>query len=183
MKKLHCLAAIILGMAVATVQAAPASRDSVEKLLQIQNFDRALDDQLKTLPTTVRNELRYAPLKEIPADKQAQVDAVLDRYVDELVAYTDNPTVRAATHYLSVQNVQRIYTQEEVDALIQFYNTPVGKRIVEKMPRYITATMVVSMNMVKDRMIDFQRQRRRAFEGELRQILCDGDNDCQLSRK
>lgn len=80
------------------------------------------------------------------------------------MAYTDNPIVRAATHYLFLKNVQRVYTQEEVDALIQFYNTPVGKRIVEKMPSYITATMVVSMNMVKDRMIDFQRQRRCAFE-------------------
>lgn len=63
-------------MEIATVQAAPASRDSVEKLLQIQNFDRALDYQLKTVPTRVRNQLRYAPLKEIPADKQAQVDAI-----------------------------------------------------------------------------------------------------------
>jgi hypothetical protein len=52
----------------------------------------------------------------------------------------------------------KTYTVQELRDIIAFYETPTGKKVVEKMPTLLQQAMVVSMGRVQKSMPEFQRK-------------------------
>jgi hypothetical protein len=116
----------------AVVAQAAASSASVEKLLTVMKVEKQLDlmytQTLPTMQAGMRNALAQQ-LGNAEADKAAQtiapkVNAVIR---DELSWSKLKPEF--------VQVYAETFSQAEIDAMIQFYSTPTGAGLVDKMPQ------------------------------------------------
>ena len=126
-------AALAVSLAsMAAPAAAAASAASVERLLSVMKVEKQLDLMYtQTLPA-MQAGMREALAKQVgsaEAEKAAQAIApkVNAAIRDELSWKKLKPEF--------VQVYAETFTQAEIDAMIQFYSTPTGAGLVDKMPQ------------------------------------------------
>lgn len=174
--KTRLMCASVLCVAAGLAQAAPASKASVEKLFDVQNFDKMMDDPAKAMPASAA--LMQQSMPDVPADKRQKVQSIINRYMSDYMREVSEKSTRAEIRRVAVEGVQKVYTQEEVDAMIAFYGSPVGRSITAKMPQYIEATMTPMMDVMQSKMQAFQQKNGAKMQREINQAVC-GKNTCQ----
>ncbi|ASK27879.1 hypothetical protein BG910_09160 [Neisseria chenwenguii] len=156
--------------------AAPASKVSVERLFEVQGFDKLMDDTNKKMPETMMDlPAIQSKLAGVPADKQTAVRKVVTRYLTESLQSMTDKKGRKELRDLSIAATQKVYTQEEVDALTKFYESPTGRSIMAKMPQYLDAIMQPMMAMMQKNMQAFRQQKEPAMNREINRIICGKD--------
>ena len=113
-------------------------------------------------------------LKDAPADKRPQLEAALKNHANQIAAEINTPKVRAQLRKATMEGIKTVLTQEEVDALIGFYGTEVGQSILDKMPRYLEATMNPMMIILTEK-YEKSNQNEKLVR-EIQQIMCGGKN-------
>ena len=113
-------------------------------------------------------------MKDAPADKRPQLEAALKNHANQIAAEINTPKVRAQLRKTTMEGIKTVLTQEEVDALIGFYGTEVGQSILDKMPRYLEATMNPTMNIIAEK-YEKSNQNEKLVR-EILQIMCSGKN-------
>lgn len=167
--RLICAAGLCL--AAGLVQAAPASKASVEKLFDVQNFNKMMDDTAKAMPASVAASVQQS-IPDIPADKRQKVQDIINRYVTDYMNTVIDKRTQAEIRRVAVEGVQKVYTQEEVDALIAFYGSPTGRSITVKMPQYLEATMMPIVNVMQRKTQAFQQKNGAKMQREINQAVC-----------
>jgi uncharacterized protein len=106
------------------------SEKSVLQLLQVMHTHQIMDNASAQMDETMRNSMKQAnqgqlnPEQEkIREDSQAKLVAIIK---DELNWSTIEP--------LLVQAYQGTFTQEEVNAMLSFYDSPIGQSVGAKLP-------------------------------------------------
>lgn len=117
------------------------SNESVSKLMQVLHVDdviegmlieqQQLSDAVSTLPTSLPktdNKVTSIFSRKV----QQQMQQVLEKYSSVFAKQIDVPKQRQAmlTAYQTV--AKQRYTQAEVNALIAFYDNPMGQQILQK---------------------------------------------------
>ena len=120
-------------------------------------------------------------LKDAPADKRPQLEAALKNHANQIAAEINTPKVRAQLRKAALDGMKTVYTQEEVNALIGFCSTAVGQSIMDKMPRYLEATMNPTMNIIAEK-YEKSNQNEKLVR-EIQQIMCSGKNPAQACAK
>ena len=160
--------------------AAPPSDASLKRLFEIQRMDALLDQSLQRVEGMMLSNPNIQNfLKDAPADKRPQLEAALKNHANRMVAEINTPKVRAQLRKATMDGVKTVLTQEEVDALIGFYGTEVGQSILDKMPRYLEATMNPMMTIITEK-YEKSNQNEKLVR-EIHQIMCGGKNpapDC-----
>lgn len=119
-------------LSAAALAQAAASTASVEKLLQVMKVEKQLDlmytQTLPTMQAGMRNALSQQ-LGAAEAEKTAQT-----------IAPKVNAVIREELSWSKlkpefVQVYSETFSQPEIDAMIQFYSTPTGAGLVDKMPQ------------------------------------------------
>ena len=159
--------------------AAPPSDASLERLFEVQKMDALLDQSLQSVGGIVLSDPNVQNLwKDAPEDKRPQLEAVLKKYTTQLIAEINTPQVRAQLHKAALEGIKTVYTQEEVNALIDFYGTTVGQSILNKMPRYLETTMGPIINIINE------KYEKSGYDKdlirEIHQIMCGGKNPDQV---
>lgn len=175
--KTRLMSAAVLCLAAGLVQAAPADKASVEKLFEVQNFDKMMDDTAKAMPAAVAASVQQT-MPDVPADKRQKVQSIVNRYITGYMREVNDKNTRSEIRRVAVEGVQKVYTQEEVDAMIAFYGSPVGRSITAKMPQYLEATMTPMMNVMQSKMQAFQQKNGAKMQREINQAVC-GKNTCK----
>ncbi|KPN71252.1 DUF2059 domain-containing protein [Neisseria sp. 83E34] len=158
--------------------AATPSDASLERLLEVQQFDKILDDSFKSIPAVASNTLVLKQaLDQVPAEKQDAVKAKVDQYIQKMTKNLDNKKTRAEIRRLTIQSVRTIYTQEEVDTLIAFYSTPIGQSINAKTPRYMEVVMTTIPAVFERDFEKFDQKYGPKLKRDINQIVC-GKNVC-----
>ena len=162
--------------------AATPSDESLERLYQVQKMDTLLDQSFQSMESIVLSDPNAQKfLKDAPEDKRPQLEAVLKKYATQSIAEINTPQVRAQLRKAALDGTKTVLTQEEVNALIGFYSTAVGQSILDKMPRYLEATMNPTMAIIADK---YKKSNQNAnLVREIRQIMCDGKNPAQACAK
>lgn len=120
-------------------------------------------------------------LRDAPVDKRPQLEAVLKNHANRIVAEINTPQVRAQLRKAALDGTKTVLTQEEVNALIGFYSTAVGQSILDKMPRYLEATMNPTMAIIADK---YKKSNQNAnLVREIQQIMCSGKNPAPACTK
>jgi hypothetical protein len=101
----------------------------------------------------------------ITADRQA----VLDRMRAKMVAAYDDGLKSQAMQMIMVRAYQATYTQDEVDGLIAFYQSPAGQALINKAPLMMQNT-VEEMRVLMRPIIQRFAQIRREGEQELKAL-------------
>ena len=158
--------------------AATPSDESLERLYQVQKMDALLDQTFQSVEGIVLSDPKVQDfLKNAPEDKRPQLEAVLKKYTTQLIAEINTPQVHAQLHKATLDGIKTVYTQEEVNALIDFYGTAVGQSILAKTPRYLEATMNPILSIITEKYEKSSQNTNLARE--IRQIMCNGKNPDQ----
>ena len=176
MMKLKTLLLPVAALALcANAFAAPLSDASLERLFEVQKMDALLYQSFQSMEGIVLSDPNVQKfLKDAPEDKRPQLEAVLKKYANQSIAEINTPQVRAQLRKATMEGIKTVLTQEEVDALIGFYGTEVGQSILDKMPRYLEATMNPTMNIIAEK-YEKSNQNEKLVR-EILQIMCSGKN-------
>ena len=176
MMKLKTLFLPVAALALcANAFAAPPSDASLERLFEVQKMDALLYQSFQSMEGIVLSDPNVQKfLKDAPEDKRPQLEAVLKKYANQSIAEINTPQVRAQLRKATMEGIKTVLTQEEVDALIGFYGTEVGQSILDKMPRYLEATMNPTMNIIAEK-YEKSNQNEKLVR-EILQIMCSGKN-------
>lgn len=148
MRQIFLAAALVLTCASAF--AAEPSINSIERLFVAINAEAVRQTGLRE----IRNHLQ--PFMDKAIDT-TQLSPTARKEVEPLLADLERRIEAIILEELSwdrmkgamIRIYQETFTQEEVDSLIAFYESPTGKLVTEKMPIVLRRTLVVS----QDRML------------------------------
>lgn len=139
MRKSLCL--LWLAALPLAVQAAPPSDDSLRTLFEATKAESLMDSIYGSLESSLRQAMQQASAgRTLTPEQQKVLDLAPQRL--STVMRTELSWARLLPMQMAIY--RETFTQEEVDGLIAFYRSPVGRSFVDKMPlatqRAIAAT-------------------------------------------
>lgn len=112
---------------------------SIARLAQISHFDESFKDGFKTgimtsLTARLNADAKFQKLS--PTQQQAYKNA-LDNFGAKIIQDLNTPEMTQKGLMVFKETTKKYYSQEEVDAMINFYQTPIGQSIVIKQSQAI----------------------------------------------
>ena len=125
-------AVVVAAVSFGSLAHAAASVASVEKLLQVMKVEKQLDLMYtQTLPA-MQQGMRQALTQQVGA---AEADKASQSIAPKVNAVIREELSWAKLRPEFVQVYAETFSQAEIDAMIQFYSTPTGAGLVDKMPQ------------------------------------------------
>ncbi len=129
MRKLLLL--LITLLCVSTGHAAPPSDESVNRLLTTIKAERTIDSAMANMENYLRQVVPTMPkAKQLTPDQLGAIDTMMVKMVKLMREEMSWEKMRP----IYVQIYQESLSQEEVDGMIAFYQSPAGAAFIEKMP-------------------------------------------------
>jgi hypothetical protein len=120
--------------------AAPPSDQSINQLLQLTKVDQQVDSVFTQMAGLLKTSIQQATKgKPLSPDEQA----ILDRQQAKMTGVLKEELSWEKMKDLYVQVYRETFSQEEIDGLIAFYQTPVGQSFVSKQPELTKRTMTI----------------------------------------
>lgn len=121
------------------VLAEPASQESIDRLLKAANAEQMLTTIHAQLEGTMKQAMTQAlKSQDAGADAQQYADAFSKKMSEELKTELSWEKMRDLYRQVYAES----FTQEEVDGLIAFYESPAGKAFIAKMPVVMQKSML-----------------------------------------
>lgn len=163
MKKL--LALVLACSLSSVVHAAVPTAESIERLLALMQAEKLLEGLRPQIDGVMKTSMEQA-LQGKPVTPAEQ--AILDNFRSKAVAIVQSELTMAKLKPMYIDIYAKNFTQEEVDGLIAFYETPVGQAYVAKMP----AVMQMIMAEMPQRLNPMMRQMQKAAD-DMKKELAD----------
>ena len=125
--------------------AAPPSDASIEQMLKAARSEEMMDQMMTQMMNGMEQGMQQALKGQTPTPAQK---AKMDEFRNKLSALMHEELSFAKMKDLYMQVYRESFTQEEVNGILAFYNSPAGKAFVEKMP----AAMQKSATLAQARM-------------------------------
>ena len=136
---------------------APASEESIDRLLAGAKVEKLLDTMLVNVDQVMRRSMEASmPGQQLSPEQRRVIDATATSFVQVMREEMTWDKMRP----LYVQIYQESFTQEEIDGLIAFYESPAGVAFVEKMP----FVMQKSMSIMQSRMAPMMEKMKAAMK-------------------
>ena len=171
-----CVAALAL-LAAAPAWAEPASAESVQKMMRVMKVESQYDSALGSTLQMMRDQMVNSIPKHanISTEQRAQIEAVIQnawqKYQERLAGDAElRKTVFASFQQLA----QKHYTQQEVDALIGFYDSPLGQSILDKQGMIIGEFTQSVPAILDTRIQSMTREIMREMNAEIHRIVNQG---------
>lgn len=118
---------------VAAVRGAEPTAEAVNRLMEPSHVDEMLVQALKQMDNGIRTAMEQgAAQAQQGKELTAAQKAALAKCQDKVSAMIQDELSLNKTKDLYVKAYQATFTQEEIDGIVAFYNTPAGKALVEK---------------------------------------------------
>lgn len=131
--------------------AAPPSAASVERLFEATRLKSVIDDMRNEMDKRTKETMKLSLAHERVSPKEQKV---LDEYVEKMAALLHETLNWEKFKPLYTQVYLESFTQEEIDGLLAFYESPAGRAYINKMP----GVMKKTMDIAYERMIPLQRE-------------------------
>jgi uncharacterized protein len=148
----------LLALQPAFADNAKPTEESVKHLFEAMHTGEALkeafahmDDMLRTSMKDVNSRPLNAEQQKIRDETRAKVVALMQQQLDW--SRTLEP--------IMVESYRDTFTQQEVDALLRFYGTPIGKSVADKLPA------------ASQQMMQLMQQRIRGMMPQIQEIVRD----------
>lgn len=138
---------------VTTINAQAQPTDAaLDKLIKVLHIDKMIDEMLAQRQQAA-NMMKELP-QELPTDENAgifsrhvqkQLKNIFVKYSTLLGQQLDQPISKQQLQQAYQAIAKKTYTQAEVDALNQFYETPMGQRILSKQSQVSSEFVQVMM--------------------------------------
>lgn len=136
--------------------ASPARADDATKSAKAEELMQLTqgDQMMKMMEPMIKGMMAQAD-KDMPAEQRARAGDFQEKLL-ALMAVSLNKAKPALTKIYT-----DTYTEEELDGILTFYKSPVGKSLIQKMPEVMQRSMPVMMQM----MSDLQPELKKMMEG------------------
>lgn len=134
------LLAITFALITPVAMATQPSDDSVRELMEVTDARELMEGAMAQADQMMRASMEQTMQgKEISTEDRK----VLDDMRAQMVAVLEEELGWAALEPMFIDVYQRSFSQSEVDAMLEFYNSDAGKAVVAKMPLVMQNTMGV----------------------------------------
>jgi hypothetical protein len=149
---------ILLLLAVLTFSistpAAPPSDQSINQLLQLTKVDKLVDSVFTQMDDMMKASIQQATKgKPVSAEEQA----IMDKQQTKMIGIMKEELSWEKMKGLYVQVYRETFSREEIDGLIAFYQTPVGRSFVDKQPELMKRTMAIMQQRMAPMMQRIQK--------------------------
>jgi hypothetical protein len=142
------LAFISLTAALAQQPSDPATKEDVQKLFEVQNSRKTFDSIMTVMKQQMPAVTRAAIAKQLPnatPEETARLNAFMSDSLEKMFQNMPFDELMQA----SMPVYQHHFTHGEMQKLIQFYASPVGKKLLAEMPAIISEQMQASAPIIQ----------------------------------
>ncbi len=138
----------------ATAHAAPPTEASINRLLDDSQADKVLDaikPQLQNMMKQMEQQAQNG--KALSAADQK----VVDKFRDRVISIMNKNLTMAVLKPQYVRVYAQNFSQEEIDGMIAFYESPTGKAVVTKLPIVMQSVMAEMPKTLAPMMQEMQK--------------------------
>jgi len=147
---MHRFAALALSLLLpAAAWAAPPSDEQVDRLLELAGVERELERMLPQLEATQEQMVRRMLPQPADPEREAAASRALEasrQSMRRMLAWE-----RLRPLYLDIY--RRSYEAEDLEAIIAFYQSPAGQRLLEKQPVLVQNTLAAIQGLVEPELL------------------------------
>lgn len=148
MKKLLLVPLLIISQYAFTADDS-AKRAELEKMFALTNMDSMMDGMYAQMGAMFEQMVAQ---QNIPAQEQEAAK----KYFVKMEALLREEMGWSKMKEPVMEAYARVYTVDELKAINEFYSTPAGKKMIEKMPQLMQETMQISQAMAQKLIPKFQ---------------------------
>jgi hypothetical protein len=141
----NILATLALACASLGAYAATPSPQSIEKLLSLTQAEKMLDSMKAQLDKPIQLTQKNAMKGRPPSPEEQKV---LNKFSANANKIIGNAMTMERFKPLYIKHYGQVFSQEEVDGMIAFYQSPAGKAMVTKMPQLMQSLMDATPEML-----------------------------------
>jgi hypothetical protein len=141
------------GLAQDTSASAPASKEDIERYLQAMHTHDMMLNMMDAMAKPMHQMVHDQYLKDkgkLPADFETHMNKVMDDMMKDMPF---DEMMQAA-----VPTYQKHFTKGDIDALVAFYSSPTGQKLLREMPAIMGESMQAMMPIIR-RSMDAMNQR------------------------
>lgn len=145
----YILGLMMLVLMSMSAAAEPAKSDTVARLLQVSGAAAMMDGAYAQMDAMQKQLIASM---NISADKKQAVQRFSERYAVLVQEELSWDKIKKPL----IDIYSKVYTEDEVKTIIDFYESPVGQKVVQKNPELMQASMQLMQQMMMDLMPKIQ---------------------------
>jgi uncharacterized protein len=142
-----CLACPLLGIAQQSAADAPASKEDIDRYFQVMHLQDTMK-QVMDIMTKQTHQMVHAQIVKsavnLPPDFEARMNKMTD---DELKNFPVEEMLQAM-----IPVYQKHWTKRDVDAMVTFYSTPTGQKVLRELPATMAEGMQAMQPIIEKKM-------------------------------
>ena len=124
------------------VQAVEPSDESIDRLLEVTQSRRTIDAMLQQMESMLKPMFEQAAdTKSLSAEKRAEAEQSMASFAEKMKPILAEALAWDKLKAQSAKVYKETFSQEDIDGLIAFYESPTGKVFIEKMPLVMQKSM------------------------------------------
>src|SRR5712692_7837086 len=159
-----CIALPVFGSAQQAAADAPASKEDIERYFQVMHLRDTMKQMMDTMTKQMR-QMTHAQISKDAANLPSDFETRMNKMVEDQLK--DFPMEEMLQAMIPVY--QKHWTKGDVDAMVEFYSSPTGQKILKDMP----ATMAEAIQSVQPIMQKQMTTMMERVELEVAQLAKD----------
>lgn len=158
------ICALLVGYAARAAEVSDERMQLAGKLMSLMNVDKAIPQAFKQ----VRNSLLPGMLKEmnIPPQEREKAEKVQNEIFD--IYEKEFNWEKLKDDYISIY--AETFDEKELQGLVDFYSSPVGKKIIAKQPELMQQSMQVMQKQLKTILPKIRQKMEELKKAELQKL-------------
>ncbi|HWX15164.1 MAG TPA: DUF2059 domain-containing protein [Chthoniobacterales bacterium] len=133
--KIQFYIALAVTSAVAVAQSAPPTDESIKQMLTVMHVEKMLDQMFLQMDAAMKSGMEQGLQQSLHGQElNAAQKAAIEKFKEKLSATMKDELSFAKMQDIYLQAYRDTFTQEDVTSITAFYNSPIGKTVVEKIP-------------------------------------------------
>lgn len=141
--------ALVLALAQAHAFAAPPTDESIERLMAVTGGRKMVDSMVQQITAMMTPAFEQAiGAEQLPTDQRQEARQFMASFGARMQAILEDELSWDKLQAMALPIYRESLTQEEVDGLIAFYNTPIGRSTVDKLPLVMQKSMLAMQQRI-----------------------------------
>ena len=114
---------------------------AAEELLKVSRVEKMLEDSFEQIKLMQQSQIEAL---HVPQDQQGAMENVVGQSLDYMKGAMSWDNLKGDL----IKIYMDVFTEEEIAELVSFYNTPLGQKLLDKMPDLMNKTMQLTQKRV-----------------------------------
>jgi hypothetical protein len=143
----NAISFLLVIFSVQLLEAGQPSDESINKMMAVMHVDKMLDQMVAQINNGMKNGIDQGMQQSLLGQElNAGQKASIEKFKDQLAAMMQEELSMGKLKDVYLQAYRETLTQEEVDSISEFYSTPAGQAVVEKIPLVMQKAATLTQN-------------------------------------